>query len=118
MVGRVRPKTDIRLLTERAKLKPMTSNVNLHDATLVGVRVNWADGTCIVEVDHGTLGICLLTFSAMSHLTLPRKQRWGRSVSINSFSMPSSGRYEIEVQSGDLIIVEASDMTLTTSIRP
>ena len=74
------------------------------------------DGTCIVEVDHGTLGLCLLTFSVMSHLTLPRKQSWGRSVSINSFSMPSSGRYEIEAQSGDLIIIEASEMILTTSV--
>lgn len=95
----------------------MDKNVNLHDATLVAVRVNWADGSCIVEVDHGTLGVCLLTFSLMSHLTLPRKQDWGRSVSINTFSMPSSGRYEIEVQSGDVIIIEASEMTLTTSVR-
>ena len=99
-------------------MKLITENVNLHDATLVAVRVNWADGTCIVEVDRGTLGICLLTFSATSHLTLPRKQSWGRSVSINSFCMPSSGRYEIEVQSGDLIIIEASEMTLTTFVRP
>ena len=98
-------------------MKPVTENVNFHDATLVAVRVNWADGTCSVEVDHGTLGICLLTFSAMSHLALPRKQSWGRSVSINSFSMPSSGRYEIEVQSGDVIVIEASEMTLTTSVR-
>jgi hypothetical protein len=96
----------------------MTENLNLHDATLVAVRVHWADGTCIVEVDHGTLGICFLTFSAMTLLTLPRKQSWGRSVSINSFSMPSTGRYEIEVQSGDLIIIEASEMTLTASVRP
>jgi hypothetical protein len=95
----------------------MAEDVNLHDATLVAVRVIWADGTCIVEVDHGTLGICVLTFSAMSHLTLPRKQSWGRSVSINSFSMPSSGQYEIEMQSGDLIRIEAAEMTLATSVR-
>jgi hypothetical protein len=95
--------------------EPMAENVNFHDATLVAVRVNWADGTCIVEVDHWTLGSCFLTFSAMSHLTLPQRQDWGRSVSINSFSMPGSGQYEIEMQSGDLIRIEASDMTLTTS---
>ena len=99
-------------------MKPITENPNLHDATLVAVRVNWANGTCIVEVDHGTWGICLLTFSAMSHLTLPRKQSWGRSVSRNSLSIPKSGRYEIEVQSGDLIVIEASAMTLTTSVYP
>jgi hypothetical protein len=99
-------------------VKSITENVNFHDATLIAVRVNWADGTCIVEVDHGTLGVCLLTFSSMSQLTLPRKQNWGRSVSIHSFSMPSGGRYEIEVQSGDLIIIESSGMTLTTSVQP
>jgi hypothetical protein len=95
----------------------MNENVNFHDATLVAVHVNWADGTCTVEVDHWTFGICVLTFSAMSHLTLPRKQDWGRSVSINSFSMPSSGQYEIEMQSGDLIKIEAAEMTLATSVR-
>jgi hypothetical protein len=105
------------LLTERPELKPMTEHPSLHDATLVSLRVNWADGTCIAEVEHGTLGRCVLTLSAMSYLTLPRKQSWGRSISINSFSMPSSGQYEIEMQSGDLIRIEASEMTLTTSVR-
>jgi hypothetical protein len=95
----------------------MTEEVNLHDATLLAVRVNWAARTCIVEIDHWTLGICVLTFSAMSHLTLPRKQSWGSSVSINSFSMPSGGQYEMEMQSGDLIRIEAAEMTLATSVR-
>lgn len=95
----------------------MAENVNLHDATLLAVRVNWTDGTCIVEVDHGRLGRCDLTFSAISHLTLPRQQSWGRSVSINSFSMPSSGEYEIEMQSGDIIRIEAAEMALATSVR-
>lgn len=105
------------LLTDRPELNPMTEHLNLHDGTLVSLSVNWADGACIAEVEHGTLGSCVLTFSTVSYLTLPRKQSWGRSVSINSFSMPSSGRYQIEMQSGDLIQIEASEMTLTTSVR-
>jgi hypothetical protein len=95
----------------------MAEDVDLHDATLIAIRVNWEDGTCIANVEHGTLGSCVLTFSALSHVTLPRKQSWGRSVSINSFSVPSSGHYEIEMQSGDLIRIEAAEMTLTTSIQ-
>lgn len=70
------------------------------------------------ESGHGTLGRCVLTFSEVSHLTLPRKQSWGRSVSIKSFSVPSSGQYEIEMQSGDLIRIEAMDVGLTPACQP
>ena len=90
-------------------------DIDLHDATLIAVRVNWGDGTCIADVKHGTLGNCVLTFSAVSHLTLPRKQTWGHSVSINSFFVPSIGQYEIEMQSGDLIRIEAADMVMSVS---
>lgn len=93
----------------------MIEDIDLHDATLIAVRVNWEDGTCVAELQHGNLGKCVLTFSAVSHLTMPRKQSWGRSVSINSFSVPSTGHYEIEMQSGDLIRIEAKDMVVSTS---
>ncbi len=91
----------------------MAEDVDLHDATLIALRVNWEDGTCVADIEHGTLGSCVLTFSAVSHLTLPRKQSWGPSVSINSFSMPSSGQYEIEMQSGDVIRIEATASVFT-----
>ncbi|KUM40130.1 hypothetical protein [Pseudomonas sp. EpS/L25] len=91
----------------------MIEGVDLHDATLNAVRVSWEDGKCIMNIEHGTLGKCVLTFSAVSYLTLPRKQSWGRSVSINSFSVSSSGQYEIEMQSGDLIKIEATYAVLT-----
>jgi hypothetical protein len=91
----------------------MIDDIDLHDATLIEVRLNWGDGTCVAEIDHRSLGRCVLGFSAVSHLTLPRKQSWGRSVSINSFSAPGSGQYEIEMQSGDLIRIEATEMVLT-----
>lgn len=93
----------------------MIEDVDLHDATLVAVRVNWDDGTCVADIQHGTLGRCSIRFSAVSHLTLPRTQNWGRSASINSFSMPRSGQYEIEMQSGDLIKIEAVNVALTVS---
>lgn len=91
----------------------MIEGVDLHDATLLAVRTSWEDGTCVADIEHGTLGKCALTFHAVSHLTLPRKQSWGRSVSINSFSALSNGQYEIEMQSGDLIKIEATGVVLT-----
>jgi hypothetical protein len=97
-----------------AEENSMIESVDLHDATLIAMRLKWEDGTCIAEISHGTLGRCVLTFSAVSHLTLPRKQDWGRSVSINSFSVPNSGQYEIEMQSGDLIKIEAAGVMFAT----
>jgi hypothetical protein len=91
----------------------MIEDINLHDATLLTVRISWEDGTCAAEIRHGTLGTCVLTFSSVSYLTMPRKQGWGPSASINSFSKASSGRYAIEMQSGDLIEIEAADVVLT-----
>lgn len=90
----------------------MIDGIDLHDATLIAVRFNWEDGTCVAHLAHGTLGSCVLTFSAVSHLTLPRKQSWGPSISINSLSVPGSGQYEIEMQSGDLIKIEATGVKL------
>jgi hypothetical protein len=95
----------------------MAENIDLHDATLVTVLINWADGTCLAEIRHGELGMLALTFSTVSSLTLPRRQSWGRSESINSFSMPTNGRYEIEMQSGDLITIEATEMMLSTAAQ-
>lgn len=95
----------------------MIQDVDLHDASLIAVRVIWEDGRCVADIQHGTLGRCVLTFSEVSHLTLPRKQSWGRSVSINSFSAPSCGQYEIEMQSGDLIKIEATDVVLTATAQ-
>jgi hypothetical protein len=64
-------------------------------------------------VGHSQLSDCTLTFTGVSNLTLPRTQPWGRSQSINSASEPNQGQYEIEMQSGDLIKIDASAVSLT-----
>ena len=93
----------------------MSDDLNMHDSTLKSVRVCWESGTCIADIQHGIFGHCTLAFSAISHLSLPREQNWGRSLSINSFSMSSTGVYEIAMQSGDVIKIMAAGMTLTTA---
>lgn len=86
--------------------------VDFHDATLLSIRVDWEEGRCVVDVEHGSLGPCSLVFSALSQLTLPRKQSWGASRSINVLSRPGSDQYDIEMQSGDTIRIEAGDVVL------
>lgn len=93
----------------------MTIDIDLHDATLLAIHISWGNGTCTVELRHGTLGSCALMFSAVSYLALPRKQAWGPSASIDSFSHADSGRYEIQMQSGDIIEIEAEEVALTRS---
>jgi len=48
------------------------------------------------------------------NLTLPHTQPWGPSSSINSASQRNEGQYEIEMQSGDIIRIDARDVKLTS----
>lgn len=41
------------------------------------------------------------------HLEFPRRKSWGRSSSINTLAQPHEGVLEIELQSGDVIRIEA-----------
>lgn len=92
----------------------MIEDFDLHDATLVTVHLVWADGTCIMTIRHSQSPDCTLAFTGVSNLTLPRTQPWGPSQSINSASQRNKGQYEIEMQSGDLIKIDASDVKLTS----
>lgn len=93
----------------------MIESFGLHDATLVAVHLEWADGICIMTIRHSELSDCTLTFTGVSSLTLPRAQPWGPSPSINSASERNKGKYEIELQSGDLIKVDASEARLSST---
>jgi hypothetical protein len=91
----------------------MIEDFGLHDATLVSVHFVWVDGTCILTVRHSQLSDCMLTFSGVSRVTLPRTYPWGRSQSINSACQPKAGQYEIEMQSGDVLEIHACQVKLT-----
>jgi len=47
---------------------------------------------------------------------MPRAQPWGRSASIHSATERIKGRYEIAMQSGDLIKIDASDVTFARTV--
>jgi hypothetical protein len=93
----------------------MIENFGLHDATLVDVHFEWAQGACTMTVRRSVLQNCFLKFTGVSQLSLPRARPWGPSQSINAAYMRNTGQYEIEMQSGDRIHIDASAVTLTWS---
>jgi hypothetical protein len=93
----------------------MIEDFDLHDATLVDVHLEWAEGACTMTLRRSVLQNCYLKFTGVSQLSLPRAQPWGPSQSINAAYMRNTGQYEIEMQSGDLIQIDASALTITGS---
>ena len=78
---------------------------DLHDATLVAMEVGWPEGS--------------VTIHRLRGLECPRMEPCGPSESINTVVAPTplpdgdSRRLEIEMQSGDVIKVDAVSFVLT-----
>ena len=84
---------------------------DLHDATLVGIDFAWQSGECTVSI-RGHSARWALTFAAVSNLALPRELPWGPSQSINAMVETSKGRFEIEMQSGDVLRIDADSVSV------
>jgi hypothetical protein len=89
----------------------------LHDATLLRIEMDWASSTVVMHLRAGKAGEVRLTVTGASHLECPHRNPWGPSVSINEVRGPSttpSGakRVEIEMQSGDVLVVEGDTLVL------
>lgn len=83
---------------------------DLHDATLVGLELQWSQGTVVVTV-RTAAGPVELAMSNITQLQCTRTMPWGASVSIDKARIvslapdSSSTVFElvIEIQSGDHI---------------
>lgn len=88
----------------------------LHDAVLREVVVDWAARKCCMRVyafvkqDESAVP-CTLIWGGVKHVDIPIRMPWGPSVHINSQRLTASELYSIEVQSGDMIVIEASSAT-------
>jgi hypothetical protein len=91
----------------------VTITPNLHDATLLGLSLTWGKQPALT-VRFRTSGLLIVTLTAqrVKLLHCPQVAPWGPSVSVNDVRGPRDAgngfqRFEIEVQSGDVIVVEA-----------
>ncbi len=80
---------------------------DFHDASLFGIEVDWKSGSCRLSFRTHAYPSCALLFLDFRKALIPREMNWGISSSVMSVKR-SDGVYEVEMQSGDVIIVEAA----------
>jgi hypothetical protein len=86
----------------------------LHDAALLRIDVQWAEGTVTLGVRTAS-GPMRIVVRQVTRLVCPRESPWGRSLSINEVRLgdpPSSAAFqvEIEMQSGDVLVICGSEI--------
>jgi len=85
---------------------------SLHDATLLRVEVLWGEtAEASFTFRAGGSRVVTLRVGGMTSLACPHANPWGPSVSVNEVRGPErvdggSERLEIEMQSGDTIVVD------------
>lgn len=92
---------------------------DLHDATLEYLRLSWSTGEILVRLRTGIWSCPEVTVRghAGQRVECPRQHPWGASVSVNEVRAPveeaqGSVRLEIEMQSGDLLVLVAERFEL------
>ncbi|MCS0659599.1 hypothetical protein [Massilia terrae] len=87
----------------------MTFNsLPLHDAVLAAIYISWEEARCDLWLRPVDLPPHLLVFEGFMNIELPRRESWGPSSSVNSLAQPHEGLFEIELQSGDTIRIDAA----------
>jgi hypothetical protein len=89
----------------------------LHDAVLHELRVDWSGRTCTIYVraflsPEREAEPCRIRCSSLRSITVPHRAPWGESLHINGQRRAPDGRYLIEVQSGDVIEIDAELLEL------
>lgn len=91
----------------------------LHDATLESMELRWSSGEAVLRIRTGdpTRPQRVVVASAVRRLGCDRQMPWGFSVSINEVRGPAAvdgdaSALEIEMQSGDLLRIEAGAFSL------
>lgn len=87
----------------------------MHDYTLKNIDLDWLAGeTRITLLDASSQPLEILA-TGVTELSVPRHSEWGFSVSVNEAQISESGdkqRLELAMQSGDVLLLEASDIQL------
>ncbi|NUM33965.1 MAG: hypothetical protein HUU50_05445 [Candidatus Brocadiae bacterium] len=93
-------------------------SLNLHDAHITNIGLCWESGCLTIEASVFIDGLqkpaifCKLCWTNLHKLFIPREFPWGPSSFIHSHQFVPPGQYEIEMQSGDTLLIEADKFEL------
>ena len=100
-------------------MKAAQGFADLHDATLDGLSLDWKTGVLrfMIRLESHQVTHLELQAIELKRLSCPRLNEWGKSSFINEVRGPvvvneGSIRLEIEMQSGDVIEIEATEVHL------
>lgn len=89
---------------------------NLHDATLLSVHVDWADGLATIELESSPDVVLKLMALGLREFSLTKREEWGPSVSVNGVALETNDAGEltvrIEMQSGDRVKLVAEQVAV------
>lgn len=93
--------------------------IQMHDWVLLSVLYEWKTARVTLSLKWRADGLMLLVADGVSNVRIPQLKPWGPSVSINKVRGPTeeaAGRHrlEIEMQTGDLIEIEAASFAFPT----
>ena len=91
------------------------ADLPLHDAVLSALHIVWETARCDLRLHPVGRDPHSLVFEGFTNIELPRRERWGRSASINSAKQLAQNLFEIELQSGDILRIEALRWTYAES---
>ncbi|MBH0002411.1 MULTISPECIES: hypothetical protein [unclassified Pseudoalteromonas] len=86
----------------------------LHDATITSISYLWEVKALSVNgnffsKEQSKIIEFTLSFNLVTGLSIPHNEEWGPSSSINGTGFKAPLEYYIEMQSGDVVTVEAVD---------
>lgn len=89
----------------------------MHDWSLVALLLEWAEGKITIILKNSASVEVRLLASGLADLKVPKREKWGESVSINEVDGPillenGNSYLSIEIQSGDKIELEAESISL------
>jgi hypothetical protein len=91
----------------------VTDLPNLHDSILNSIHLDWESGDLRVQIEGHDFDLAVLAYSLTS-LECPRHHPWGPSFYIKNAILEDGNGSEsltIEMQSGDLIKIEAKRLS-------
>ena len=87
-------------------------DLQLHDSTIISISYLWEVKTLSVigkcfSKEKGRSVEFTLSFNSVTGVSIPHIEEWGPSTSINGTEFERPIKHHIEMQSGDVITIEA-----------